>query len=253
MPLNEQRAVANVRERKRTQKLNQAYKQLQSIIPKEPSDKMSKIHTLKLALSYIEFLNQILNEDNSISLDKNDNFDYGQSNIEPKSPCPSTSSSSINSYSQVIVDNTEKSTQKDDSDLVHNSKRQRIDIGHIYSPQQVQPLTPTSRKEVMYEQAATKQSYLRYQFDFNINCYTQEQNNKNHQNIPSSPATTTTIISPTSDYTTTRSCCEFVPSRPESTSTYYSDYTLQSPDESTINLRRAFREYRTNKRKLDEC
>lgn len=59
-PSNRQRAVANVRERKRTQLLNEAYKQLQSIIPKEPSDKMSKIHTLKLALAYIGFLNDIL-------------------------------------------------------------------------------------------------------------------------------------------------------------------------------------------------
>lgn len=63
MARNEKRAVANVRERKRTQKLNSAYKHLQSIIPKEPSDKMSKIHTLKLALDYINFLNDILNED----------------------------------------------------------------------------------------------------------------------------------------------------------------------------------------------
>lgn len=67
MPFNEQRAVANVRERKRTQKLNHAYKQLQSIIPKEPSDKMSKIHTLKLALAYIDFLNNLLKEDDGNS------------------------------------------------------------------------------------------------------------------------------------------------------------------------------------------
>lgn len=54
--------MANVRERKRTQKLNQAYKKLQAIIPKEPSDKMSKIHTLRLALSYINFLDDILKQ-----------------------------------------------------------------------------------------------------------------------------------------------------------------------------------------------
>lgn len=60
--VKDQRAVANVRERKRTQSLNQAYKKLQSIIPKEPSDKMSKIQTLKLALMYIEFLNNVLKE-----------------------------------------------------------------------------------------------------------------------------------------------------------------------------------------------
>ena len=58
---NKQRVVANVRERKRTQQLNQAFKQLQTIIPKEPSDKMSKIHTLKLALAYMNFLRDILN------------------------------------------------------------------------------------------------------------------------------------------------------------------------------------------------
>lgn len=60
-----QRAVANSRERVRTQKLNQAYKQLQSVIPKEPSDKMSKIHTLKLALAYMYFLLDILNDNES--------------------------------------------------------------------------------------------------------------------------------------------------------------------------------------------
>ena len=67
MPSNKQRAIANVRERKRTQQLNQAYKQLQAIVPREPSDKMSKIQTLKLALSYIDFLNRILNETDSTS------------------------------------------------------------------------------------------------------------------------------------------------------------------------------------------
>lgn len=64
-PSDKQRNKANVRERKRTQLLNQAYKQLQSIIPKEPSDKMSKIHTLKLALAYIDFLDDILKSSES--------------------------------------------------------------------------------------------------------------------------------------------------------------------------------------------
>jgi len=62
-PMNKQRTVANVRERKRTQQLNQAFKQLQAIIPKEPSDKMSKIHTLKLAKDYIRFLSDILDSE----------------------------------------------------------------------------------------------------------------------------------------------------------------------------------------------
>lgn len=62
MPKNNQRSVANDRERKRTQKLNQAYKKLQKIVPKEPSDKMSKIHTLKLTLTYIDFLSFVLEQ-----------------------------------------------------------------------------------------------------------------------------------------------------------------------------------------------
>lgn len=63
MPFSERRREANVRERKRTENLNQAFRRLQSKIPKEPSDKMSKIHTLKLTLDYINFLNDILKGD----------------------------------------------------------------------------------------------------------------------------------------------------------------------------------------------
>lgn len=56
---NQQRAVANVRERRRTQSLNSAFTQLRQIIPSLPSDKLSKIQTLKLASRYIQFLNEV--------------------------------------------------------------------------------------------------------------------------------------------------------------------------------------------------
>jgi hypothetical protein len=55
-----QRAIANVRERQRTQSLNDAFAHLRHIIPTLPSDKLSKIQTLKLATRYIDFLYQIL-------------------------------------------------------------------------------------------------------------------------------------------------------------------------------------------------
>lgn len=48
-----QRIMANVRERQRTQSLNDAFKALQQIIPTLPSDKLSKIQTLKLATRYV--------------------------------------------------------------------------------------------------------------------------------------------------------------------------------------------------------
>lgn len=47
--LHSQRIMANVRERQRTQSLNEAFQSLRKIIPTLPSDKLSKIQTLKLA------------------------------------------------------------------------------------------------------------------------------------------------------------------------------------------------------------
>ena len=61
--LQSQRIVANVRERQRTQSLNDAFSSLRKIIPTLPSDKLSKIQTLKLASRYIDFLYQILRSD----------------------------------------------------------------------------------------------------------------------------------------------------------------------------------------------
>ncbi|XP_050453154.1 uncharacterized protein LOC126852408 isoform X2 [Cataglyphis hispanica] len=55
-----QRAMANVRERQRTQSLNEAFAALRRIIPTLPSDKLSKIQTLKLAARYIDFLFHLL-------------------------------------------------------------------------------------------------------------------------------------------------------------------------------------------------
>lgn len=57
--LNQQRTIANVRERKRTQSLNQAFATLRQLIPTLPSDKLSKFQTLKLASSYIQFLDEV--------------------------------------------------------------------------------------------------------------------------------------------------------------------------------------------------
>ncbi len=60
--IQQQRVMANVRERQRTQSLNEAFASLRNIIPTLPSDKLSKIQTLKLATRYIDFLYQLLNE-----------------------------------------------------------------------------------------------------------------------------------------------------------------------------------------------
>ena len=57
------RVLANVRERQRTQSLNEAFASLRKIIPTLPSDKLSKIQTLKLAIRYIDFLYQVLDSE----------------------------------------------------------------------------------------------------------------------------------------------------------------------------------------------
>lgn len=61
-----QRFSANIRERQRTQSLNEAFACLRKSIPTLPSDKLSKIQTLKLAASYIDFLCHILSEPENV-------------------------------------------------------------------------------------------------------------------------------------------------------------------------------------------
>lgn len=63
--IHTQRVMANVRERQRTQSLNEAFAHLRQIIPTLPSDKLSKIQTLKLATRYIDFLYQVLRNDDA--------------------------------------------------------------------------------------------------------------------------------------------------------------------------------------------
>lgn len=58
--IQNQRIMANVRERQRTQSLNEAFTSLRKSIPTLPSDKLSKIQTLKLAARYIDFLYHVL-------------------------------------------------------------------------------------------------------------------------------------------------------------------------------------------------
>ncbi|KAH8010242.1 hypothetical protein HPB51_026294 [Rhipicephalus microplus] len=65
--LQNQRMMANVRERARTQSLNEAFASLRKIIPTMPSDKLSKIQTLKLASMYISFLFEVLKSDETES------------------------------------------------------------------------------------------------------------------------------------------------------------------------------------------
>ncbi|XP_057292755.1 twist-related protein-like [Hydractinia symbiolongicarpus] len=57
---NAHRIIANSRERQRTQALNESLNTLRKTIPTLPSDKVSKIQTLRLTTMYITFLRQVL-------------------------------------------------------------------------------------------------------------------------------------------------------------------------------------------------
>uniref|UniRef100_A0A914YI00 BHLH domain-containing protein n=1 Tax=Panagrolaimus superbus TaxID=310955 RepID=A0A914YI00_9BILA len=66
------RCSANSRERQRTQEINAAFNMLRHIIPSMPADKMSKIHTLRIATAYIAYLGEMLNGQTEIdSMDCN--------------------------------------------------------------------------------------------------------------------------------------------------------------------------------------
>ncbi|XP_025830923.1 twist-related protein 2-like isoform X2 [Agrilus planipennis] len=70
--IQNQRIMANVRERQRTQNLNEAFASLRKSIPTLPSDKLSKIQTLKLAARYIDFLYHILSTSSPETPTEND-------------------------------------------------------------------------------------------------------------------------------------------------------------------------------------
>ncbi|KAL7039419.1 hypothetical protein ACKWTF_009903 [Chironomus riparius] len=60
----QQRHAANLRERRRMQSINEAFEGLRTHIPTLPYEKrLSKVDTLKLAISYIGFLNDMLRKD----------------------------------------------------------------------------------------------------------------------------------------------------------------------------------------------
>ena len=74
-----QRKAANVRERKRMFNLNEAFDQLRTKIPKFSYEKkMSRIETLRLAITYISFMTDVLQgiDPEEVKLPKLDNFNF---------------------------------------------------------------------------------------------------------------------------------------------------------------------------------
>ena len=63
-----QRQMANLRERRRMQCINEAFEGLRSHIPTLPYERrLSKVDTLRLAISYINFLAELISSDTGVS------------------------------------------------------------------------------------------------------------------------------------------------------------------------------------------
>lgn len=284
MPISKQRTVANVRERKRTQLLNQAYKQLQAIIPKEPSDKMSKIHTLKLALAYIDFLNDILKSDESRGEPTNAaNFqESSRVSMEPKSPADDLLTCSPCSSLH--------STNNDISNTAAGSYAQKsTSTGESLEDCEADRYNPRTKRARFEQGADTTGRAITASGDFSVSQFTSAYAYDDHQHRliaptnyyshaypisnPLSPhynnyptqhyQTTAAYQAPTSSSLSLSSSSSSISlaSPPSATNSVVNNdihptsmqqqYQTQKvvPDDISRNIREAFREYRTVKRK----
>jgi transcription factor 1a len=75
----EQRRAANVRERNRMFQLNEAFDRLRKRVPTFAYEKkLSRIETLRLAVTYIEFMAKVVeNNGDELNTDKSKNSDFG--------------------------------------------------------------------------------------------------------------------------------------------------------------------------------
>lgn len=81
----QQRQAANLRERKRMQSINDAFEMLRAHIPTLPYEKrLSKLDTLKLAIGYINFLNELGRKDQNSNSECFNSHNRNSQREEPK-------------------------------------------------------------------------------------------------------------------------------------------------------------------------
>lgn len=81
----QQRQAANLRERKRMQSINDAFEMLRAHIPTLPYEKrLSKLDTLKLAIGYINFLNELGRKDQNSNSECFSSHNRSNQRDEPK-------------------------------------------------------------------------------------------------------------------------------------------------------------------------
>lgn len=232
MAFTEQRQVANVRERKRTEKLNKAFRQLQSIIPKEPSDKMSKIHTLKLTLDYINFLNDILREDDEKATGEEPQQGPNVDVLRAEGKRSSSTLSSPCSSSYYASNQLSPTGEDYEDDCHHRVKRRRSGEHYLegHTPAGLSPAQPISSELT------------------------------SHQVMPHNNDLVTSPLQSPNNLENFSSCFQYspgnqffssTPSTCDSSIIYSRHLSPQSTTEDTSSLlRSAFREYRLTRRKI---
>ena len=107
------RTTANKKERRRTLSINTAFSNLRGSIPNVPSDtKLSKIKTLRLAISYISYLNEVLENGDSKGGFKADISRKRERRTEQK---PADSCVSIKSFTVIMPNGLSHSYQFNES------------------------------------------------------------------------------------------------------------------------------------------
>lgn len=98
--LRSSRDCATVRERNRMHKLNRAFEELRNVIPKESYDgeeKLSKIATLRLAIHYINVLENILEQDSGDESEKDEDATSKRQRLSDEETSSNSSSAELDS------------------------------------------------------------------------------------------------------------------------------------------------------------
>jgi hypothetical protein len=117
------RQLANVRERQRTESLNEAFDKLRNIVPTLPSDKLSKIQTLKLATKYIEFLYAFLcceNLNATLNYQANTSCSFSENNFEAS---PKTQNNIMNGCDLLHPNSNSKALRAQDAQHTKYKRR----------------------------------------------------------------------------------------------------------------------------------
>ena len=179
-----------IKEKQRTESLNDAFEKLRKIVPTLPSDKLSKIQTLKLATNYIQFLCSLLNikvikmdDDSSSSLSGNDDSIFLKSTILDN-----------NLNNEIKLNKKQNKRKISNTSKQENLKGQKILIDHRICYSQLKSESDSTWlpnghvKEVFLEKTIKQQQFYNYEMNQAQNYHAINSNYKKfNENISNDP------------------------------------------------------------------